>query len=102
MPLNLSVPRVVDPKSEYTVEFECISKILIAFEDTAGLTQNQIAAKALEIAKNAFEKEGTIHTERIAKEHSYSVAVLGVDPQSANVLSTASPRPLKLKLISSQ
>ena len=86
-------------KSEYSVEFECIAKFLVCFEDASGLTPRQIVAKATEIADKALGPGGSMMVERSSKEGSYAIAALGVDRSSAHVMNGATHAKPALRLV---
>jgi len=96
---NLFNSKIIDTKSEYVVEFECYSKLRVNFEEVSGLNQYEIVAKAAEIANQTFERDGVLITERIARDHSYSVTSLGIDSSSANILNPVTPVKSHLKIV---
>lgn len=89
----------VDNKSEYIVEFECVSKMRVTFEDVSDLNKAEIADKAVQIVQEMFKRDGLLITERIAKDHSYAFTAMGIDPKSANILNQPKSSRNFLKLI---
>ncbi len=87
------------PKSEYSVQFECVSTYLAYFEDTSGLTDQQIVAKALEIAKTTFDQGSSLLVERMSTRGSYAIMAMGVDATTATVLGKPAFTKPQLKIV---
>ncbi len=92
----------VDNKSEYVVEFECYSKLRVNFEEVSGLNQSEIVERAKGIAIQTFERDGLLITERIARDHSYSITSVGIDSSSANILNPTETARTHLKIVPSK
>ena len=99
MPNKLSTVKEIENKSEYIVEFECYSKLLVTFEEATGLNQLEIVSRAALIANDTFDRDGVLITERIAKDHSYAVTAMGIDSTSANILTPTNAPKSHLKVI---
>ncbi len=76
----------IETKTEYTVEFECVSTFLVGFQEAAGLTDRQIMDKAISIANETFDKGGCWMTERATAEGFYTFTALGVDRTTGHIL----------------
>ena len=74
------------PQAQYSVEFECISKLVVYFKEAPDLTDREILAKALRISDSAFGYGGSLTVERTSAEGSYALVGLGVDTQSSRIL----------------
>ncbi len=99
MSTKLSSSSRIENKSEYVVEFECYSKLRVNFEEVSGLNQSEIVDRAALIANQTFERDGVLITERIARDHSYSVTSLGIDSTSANILNPTSVPLAHLRIV---
>lgn len=87
------------PKTEYTVEFQCVSTFLVGFQESAELTDRQILAKAIEIANHTFERGGCLMLERSTSESFYTFTALGVDRSSGHILGRPTQERPRLRLV---
>lgn len=86
-------------KTEYTVEFECVSTFLVGFQEASGLTNRQILDKAVKVANETFDKGGCLMTERATADGFYTFTALGVDRTTGHVLGRPTHDKPALKVI---
>ncbi len=97
--MKLRLKTQSEDKTEYTVEFECISTFLVGFQAPTGLTDRQILEKAVSIANDNFDKGGCWMTERATSEGFYTFTALGVDRSTGHILGRPTQIKPQLKVI---
>ena len=84
--------------TEYSVEFESVSKFLAYFKEEPGLTDAQVIEKALKIADTALGG-GQLTIERTNPLGGYAFTALGVDSTTAHILGRPVLERPKLRLV---
>lgn len=97
--MKLRVKTRIEDKTEYTVEFECVSTFLVGFKEATGLTDRQILEKAITVANQTFDKGGCYMTERATAEGFYTITALGVDRSTGHILGRPTQIKPQLKVI---